>query len=46
LNQHNTRIAKSTISEILSGKRTFSRRLIRKLADYFNVHVGVLAGNL
>ena len=39
-------IAKSTISEVLSGKKPFSRHLIRKLADYFQVDVGVLAANL
>jgi HTH-type transcriptional regulator/antitoxin HigA len=40
------RIAKSTISEVLAGKRPFSRQMIRKLADYFVVDVSVLAGNL
>lgn len=39
-------IAKSTISEVLAGKRPFSRQMIRKLADYFRVPVSVLAGNL
>lgn len=39
-------IAKSTISEVLAGKRAFSRQMIRKLADYFKVDVSVLAGNL
>jgi len=39
-------IAKSSISEILAGKKTFSRQLIRKLADYFNVGASVLAANL
>ncbi|MGH7137435.1 MAG: helix-turn-helix domain-containing protein [Pirellulales bacterium] len=42
-----TRIAKSTVSEILGGKRPFSSRsMIRKLADYFEVDVSVLAANL
>lgn len=41
-----TRIAKSTVSEIVSGKRPFSRSVIRKLADYFRVDVGVLAANV
>jgi HTH-type transcriptional regulator/antitoxin HigA len=41
-----TSIAKSTISEVLAGKRPFSRQMIRKLADYFKVDVSVLAGNL
>jgi HTH-type transcriptional regulator / antitoxin HigA len=40
-----TMIPKSTISEILAGKKPFSRKLIRKLADYFNVDVSVLATN-
>jgi HTH-type transcriptional regulator/antitoxin HigA len=39
-------IAKSTISEILAGKKSFSRQIIRKLTDYFNVDSSVLAGNL
>lgn len=38
-------IPKSTISEVLAGKKPFSRQLIRKLADYFNVDVSVLAAN-
>jgi HTH-type transcriptional regulator / antitoxin HigA len=41
-----TKIAKSTISEVLGGKKPFSRRMIRELADYFRVDVSVLAGNL
>lgn len=41
-----TGIAKSTISEVLAGRKPFSRRTIRKLADYFHVDVRVLAGNL
>ena len=41
-----TGLAKSTISEVLAGKRRFSRRMIRTLAAYFGVEVGVLAGNL
>ncbi len=39
-------IAKSTISEILSGKKPFSRQVVRKLADYFQVDVSVLTCNL
>ncbi len=42
----NAGISKSTISEILAGKKNFSRSLIRKLADYFDVDVSVLAHNL
>jgi len=41
-----TGIAKSTVSEVLMGKKPFSRQMIRKLADYFKVDVSVLAGNL
>lgn len=40
-----TLIPKSTISEVLAGKKPFSRQMIRKFADYFNVDVGLLAGN-
>jgi HTH-type transcriptional regulator/antitoxin HigA len=40
-----TAIPKSTISEVLAGKKPFSRRMIRKLADYFGVDVSVLAAN-
>jgi HTH-type transcriptional regulator/antitoxin HigA len=41
-----TKIAKSTISEVLAGKKSFSRRLIHQFADYFKVDVTVLAANL
>jgi HTH-type transcriptional regulator/antitoxin HigA len=40
-----TTIPKSTISEVLAGKKPFSRQVIRKLADYFNVDASVLAAN-
>ena len=40
-----TTIPKSTISEILAGKKRFSRQVIRKLADYFRVDASVLAAN-
>ena len=40
-----TMIPKSTISEILAGKKPFGRQVIRKLADYFRVDAGVLAAN-
>ncbi len=40
-----TTIPKSTISEILAGKKRFSRQMIRKLADYFKVEARVLAAN-
>jgi HTH-type transcriptional regulator/antitoxin HigA len=41
-----TGIAKSTISEILAGRKAFTRQIIRKLAEYFHIDVGVLAANL
>jgi HTH-type transcriptional regulator / antitoxin HigA len=41
-----TGISKSTISEVLTRKKPFSRQMIRKLATYFKVDVTVLAGNL
>jgi len=41
-----TGIPKSTISEVLAGKKPFSRQIIRKLADYFKIKVSVLTGNL
>jgi HTH-type transcriptional regulator/antitoxin HigA len=41
-----TGISKSTISEVMAGKKPFSRQMIRKLADYFQVDVAVLAENL
>jgi len=41
-----TGLPKSTISEVLAGKRPFSRQMIRKLAGYFQVDVSVLAANL
>ena len=40
-----TTVPKSTISEVLAGKKPFSRQLIRKFADYFRVDVSVLAAN-
>lgn len=41
-----TQLPKSTISEILAGKKPFSRRVIRRLADYFKVDVSLLAMNI
>jgi HTH-type transcriptional regulator / antitoxin HigA len=41
-----TAVPKSTISEILAGKKRFSRQMIRKFADYFRVDVSVLAANV
>lgn len=45
LHRH-TKIAKSTISEILGGKKSFTRSLIRTLSDFFDVDKSVLAHNL
>ena len=44
LRRDNT-VPKCTISEILARKKPFSRHVIRKLADYFNVVASVLAAN-
>lgn len=41
-----TGIAISTISEVLSGRRRFSKDMIGKLAAFFGVSKGVLAENL
>jgi HTH-type transcriptional regulator/antitoxin HigA len=41
-----TLLPKSTISEVLAGKKPFSRPMIRKLAAYFRVDVSVLAANI
>lgn len=38
-------IPKSTISEVLAGRKPFSRTMVRKLADYFGVDVSVLTVN-
>jgi HTH-type transcriptional regulator / antitoxin HigA len=40
-----TTIPKSTISEVLAGKKPFSRQLIHKFADYFRVDASVLTAN-
>jgi len=41
-----TNLPKSSISEVLAGRKPLSRQLIRKLAEYFKVEVSVLAANL
>ncbi len=41
-----TAITKSTISEVLAGKKRFSRQMIRKFAAYFKVDVSILAANI
>jgi HTH-type transcriptional regulator / antitoxin HigA len=40
-----TTVPKSTISEILAGKKHLSRQMIRKFADYFRVDASLLAAN-
>jgi HTH-type transcriptional regulator/antitoxin HigA len=40
-----TDLPRSSISEVLAGKKLFTRVMIRKLADYFGVEGGVLAAN-
>ena len=41
-----TGLSKSTISEVLAGKKPFSRKMIQALATYFHVDVGVLVANI
>ncbi|SFH52995.1 helix-turn-helix domain-containing protein [Planctomicrobium piriforme] len=41
-----TGLPKSTISEVLAGKKPFSRKMIRELAQFFNVDVSILTVNL
>ena len=41
-----TGLPKSTISEVLAGKKPYSRQMIRKLSDYFHVDVSLLAANI
>ena len=43
---HDTGLPKSSVSEVLAGKKTFSRQMIRNLAEYFHVEIGVLAANI
>jgi HTH-type transcriptional regulator/antitoxin HigA len=38
-------IPRSSISEVLSGKKSFTRQMIHKLADFFGVDPGVLVVN-
>jgi HTH-type transcriptional regulator/antitoxin HigA len=40
-----TAVPKSTISEILAGKKHLSRQVIRKFANYFRVDASLLAAN-
>ncbi len=41
-----TGIPKSTISEMLAGKKAFSKAIIRSLAGFFKVDASVLVANL
>ena len=41
-----TGLPKSSISEVLSGRKPLSRQMIRKLADYFRIDVSVLTANI
>jgi len=41
-----TGISKSSLSEVLSGKKPLSRQMIRTLADYFGVDTSLLAANI
>ncbi len=41
-----TGISKSSLSEVLSGKKPLSRQMIRKLAEYFGVDISLLAANI
>ena len=41
-----TGIPKSTISEVLAGRKPFSKTLIRTLAEFFKVDVSVLMANI
>jgi HTH-type transcriptional regulator/antitoxin HigA len=39
-------IPRSSVSEVMAGKKPFSRQMIRKLAAYFDVDPGMLAVNI
>ncbi len=41
-----TGISKSSLSEVLSGKKPLSRQMIRRLAEYFGVDTSLLAANI
>lgn len=40
-----TGLAKSSLSEVLAGKKALSRQMIRTLAKYFQIDTSVLASN-
>ena len=41
-----TGLAKLSISEVLADRKTFSRQMIHKLAEYFKVDVSILTSNI
>lgn len=41
-----TSLPKSSISEVLAGRKPLSRQMIRKLAGYFKIDVSVLTANI
>jgi HTH-type transcriptional regulator / antitoxin HigA len=41
-----TRLPKSTVSEVFPDKKPFSRQIIRKLATYFDIDASVFAANI
>ncbi len=41
-----TGLPKSTVSEVLAGKKPFSRKMIHTLAGYFHVDLGMLVANI
>lgn len=43
---HDTGLAKSGISEVLAGKKPFSKAMIAALAKYFHVPPSVLSSNI
>jgi HTH-type transcriptional regulator / antitoxin HigA len=42
---HDSGLPKSSVSEVLAGKKPFSRQMIRKLAAYFKLDASVLTAN-
>jgi len=41
-----TGISKSALSEVLTGKKGFSKAMIRTLSEFFKVEAGILTSNL
>lgn len=40
-----TGLPKSSLSEVLAGKKQFSRQMVRSLADYFQIDASILTAN-